>query len=183
MKHLNRAIFLDRDGVLLNDPGYISDPDQVEVFPDAPGVLREMRAAGWLTIVVTNQAGVAHGYFDLDTLAAIHRRMLRALDGQIDDIYFCPHHVDGRVPEYIGDCPNRKPGPGLLLQAAKDYDIDLGASVMIGDARTDIEAGKLAGCGLTVLLLRHGGENRRGADILARDLWEAWRWIRSNEDV
>ncbi|MCQ2377624.1 MAG: HAD family hydrolase [Victivallaceae bacterium] len=147
---MKRALFLDRDGVIIRQKPYLHSPDQVELENGVAAGLREFRAAGFLIVAVTNQSGVARGLFTLADVEKVHRRieeLLAAEDASIDAFYICPHH-----PDFGSPCDCRKPAPGLLLQAARELDIDLEASVMCGDKLGDLEAGKNAGCPACILL-------------------------------
>src|SRR5262249_25588540 len=126
--HCRRAVFLDRDGVLIGDPGYLADPDGVRLLPDAAEAVRRLAGAGWRVGRVTNQSGVARGYFSEERLAAIHARLNQLLADEgaaVESIYYCPHLADGVAARYRYDCSCRKPAPGLLLAAAQDLDLDL----------------------------------------------------------
>lgn len=145
------AVFWDRDGTLIEDPGYLRDPDGVRVLPGAPDALYRLAKAGFENVVVTNQSGIARGLFDEDTLERIHERMreLFAREGApIHAIYYCPYlNGDEAVVEaYRQDSDLRKPKPGMLVKASLERNIDLGASWMIGDSLTDVQAGRAAGC-------------------------------------
>lgn len=179
-----KAVFLDRDGTLLEEKGYITVPDAVAVLPGAAEAVVSLRAAGWKVFVVSNQAAVAKGMISEDELARINERMLMMLGAEgalLDGIYCCPHHPDGSEPEYAIECECRKPRPGLLERAAREHDLDLTQCVMIGDSLRDVQAGKEAGAGATVLVLTgHGGTTAKeahGADFVARDLAEAAAWV------
>ena len=150
----NKAIFLDRDDTLIHDPGYISHPDQVQLIGGVPGALKGFHKMGYKLVVVTNQSGIARGILTEDTLETIHARFKELLAEQsayVDRIYYCPYHVDGVIEKYRQPSDNRKPNPGMLLQAAKDLDIDLAASWCVGNSLSDVEAGQRAGC-LTILI-------------------------------
>ena len=141
---LRRAAFLDRDGTLIADPGYLGDPAGVELLPGVATALGQLRAAGFITVVVSNQSGVARGYFAAAAVEAVNRRMaelLRAADAHavIDAYYFCPHGPDD-------GCSCRKPRPGLFLQAAAELQLDLSGSVCFGDSERDVQAAAAAGC-------------------------------------
>lgn len=143
------AVFLDRDGVLVHDPGYLRAPDQLRLLPGVAGALRSLRSAGWLVVVVTNQSGVARGFFSEAQLGEINARLreLLAADGAgFDALYYCPHHLEGIVERYRAACECRKPKPGLLLVAGRELNLDLAASWMVGDQFSDVGAGKAAGC-------------------------------------
>jgi D-glycero-D-manno-heptose 1,7-bisphosphate phosphatase len=148
-----RAIFLDRDGVI-NSYAYNSDfgtvdspstPDEFQLLLGVPEAIRAFRSLGFVVVVVSNQPGIAKGKFSLELLQATTDKMVDACWGNIEAIYYCLHHPNAVLAKYRADCACRKPKPGLLLQAAKDLDLDLGESVMIGDGLTDIMAGRSAG--------------------------------------
>jgi D-glycero-D-manno-heptose 1,7-bisphosphate phosphatase len=152
---MHRALFLDRDGVINVDHGYISQPEQFEVIDGVFDALRRAQALGYLLVVVTNQSGMARGYFTLSDYRALedHMRTTFSAEGiTFAGIYHCPHHPEGSVPGLALACDCRKPGPGLILQAAREHDIDLGASIMVGDKQSDIAAAEAAGIGRSYLL-------------------------------
>ncbi len=148
-----KAIFLDRDGTINKYVGFLRNIDDFELIEGVSEAIKMINQSGYLAIVVTNQPVIARGEVTWDELHEIHKKMetLLGKDGAyIDGIYICPHHPDkgfeGERPEYKFDCDCRKPKPGLLLQAAKDFNIDLSKSIMIGDSSRDVEAGKNSGC-------------------------------------
>lgn len=144
-----KAVFLDRDDTIIHDSGYISDPDQVKLTAGAAHALWQLKKMGFLVIIVSNQSGVARGLITIEQLDDVHRRMndLLASEGVYPDgIYYCPYHPEGTVAPYNCDSDLRKPKPGMLLLAAKEKDIDLSRSWMIGDGYRDIAAGLAAGC-------------------------------------
>ncbi|MFW6107955.1 MAG: D-glycero-alpha-D-manno-heptose-1,7-bisphosphate 7-phosphatase [bacterium] len=152
-----RAVFLDRDGTIIPETGArTADPD-VEPLPGAIEAVRRLRRAGFLLIVVTNQSGVARGYYTEAELAVMHERLLAKFErggAQIDDLYYCPHHPDeAEIAEYRRDCDCRKPKPGLLLRAADEHDIALDASYAVGDSPRDVAAARAAGCRGAALIL------------------------------
>ena len=191
-RSLGRGVFLDRDGVLIADVDHLIAPQQIRVLPRVPEALARLRAAGWRLIIATNQSVVARGWITEEQLAKIHhvlRDQLRAQGAEVDAVYYCPHHPEGRVPEYRRACACRKPNPGMLLQAAREWHLDLARSVIIGDALSDVEAGRRAGC-RTVLIRTAAGraaaehaEPNGGAegpvspDYVAADLWDGAEWI------
>lgn len=145
----NKAIFLDRDNTLIEDPGYISGPDQAKLLSGVSKALAELRKMGYMLIVVTNQSAVARGIVTEKVLEEIHERMtsLLAHEGAyLDKIYYCPYHPDGAVPKYRKESDLRKPQPGMILRAADELDIDLDNSWMVGNSPRDITAGLSAGC-------------------------------------
>ncbi len=178
------AVFLDRDGVInagVPDPhtGRLESPLEVadvRLLPGIPAALGELARAGYALVCVTNQPAAAKGKAPLAQLLAVHRRVLELLarEGvQLDASRLCPHHPDGIVAELSGPCPCRKPAPGMLLDAAAELALDLGASWMIGDTDADVQAGRRAGC-KTVLVEYPGSAHKRAGgtvpDILAGDL-------------
>jgi D-glycero-D-manno-heptose 1,7-bisphosphate phosphatase len=151
---MNKAVFLDRDGTLIQDRGYICDFSQVGFFPFAVDALRTMNRAGYLVIVASNQSAVARGICSEQQIIELHRQLqshFKDRGAEIAAFYYCPFLADGKVARYRLESPWRKPAPGMLLQAAIDFDLDLACSVMIGDKADDIEAGIRAGC-LTMLV-------------------------------
>ncbi len=157
----NKAVFLDRDDTLIEDPGYISHPDQVKLLEGVPEALSELRRMGYKLIVVSNQSAVARGIITEKVLAQIHERLEELLARQsatLDKIYYCPDHPDGAIPRYRKESPWRKPAPGMLLAAAEELDIDLTDSWLVGDSAHDIDAGKSAGC--KTILIQNAAHNR-----------------------
>lgn len=145
----DKAVFLDRDDTLIEDPGYISDPSQVVLLAGVADALIGLKKMGYKTIVVSNQSGVARGIVTEEVLKQIHTRLKGLLSRQgayIDAIYYCPFHPDGNIAKYRKESEMRKPNPGMLLKAAEDMDIDLENSWMVGDSYRDIAAGKKVGC-------------------------------------
>lgn len=164
LKHPQRAIFLDRDGTLNKYVGFLRNIDDLELMPDVSAAIKKINNSSYLAIVVTNQPVIARGEVTFDELHEIHNKLetLLGIDGAyLDAIYYCPHHPDkgfeGEVPELKINCECRKPKPGMLLQAAKDFNIDLSNSWMIGDDKNDILAGKAAGCH-TILINKNNDE-------------------------
>ena len=182
-----RAAFVDRDGVLIRDVHHLTSASQIEILPGVPQSLIRLRDARWTVVVVTNQSVVARGRLTEESLREIHRTLeaqLASRGAALDAIYYCPHHPEAAVASYRVVCDCRKPQPGLLLQAAADLGIDLGASVMVGDAASDIEAGRRAGC--RTVLIETGSRRTRGrdaaavpADHVAVDLPGAVDWMLS----
>ncbi|UCC30727.1 MAG: HAD family hydrolase [Phycisphaerales bacterium] len=164
------AVFLDRDGTIIEDIGYIGDPDDVRLIPDAAEAIRRISQAGYLVVIVSNQSGVARGLFDEAALSGVHARLealLRAEGAGLDGAYYCPY-LDSRetkVEAYRRDSELRKPNPGMLRQAARDLNIDLSRSWMIGDSPSDVEAGRRAGC--ETILISPNGSNARDANVTA----------------
>lgn len=181
-RSLRPAVFLDRDGTLNVEKEYLWRIEEFEFVPGVPEAVRRLNRAGFLVVVITNQSGVARGYFQMEDVHRLHRHIQNQLKehaAHIDAFYICPHH-----PEY-GDPPTvclcRKPSPGLLLDAACDLGIDLGASYMIGDKVADIEAGRQAGCRPLLVQTGYGRITLEAVSALAAgafsDLPEAVEWI------
>ena len=153
MSNKQKAIFLDRDGTINKYVGFLREIEQFELLPNTSEAIKKINNSGYLAIVVTNQPVIARGEVTFEQLDQIHNKMetLLGKDGAyLDGIYFCPHHphkgFEGEIPELKVECECRKPKPGMLLQAAKDFNIDLSKSWMIGDSDNDILAGENAGC-------------------------------------
>jgi len=151
---MKKAVFIDKDGTLIRDVPYNTDPARVVFNPGVPEALHRLKASGYQLVVVSNQSGIAMGYFkigDLDRVTDKIHRDLKARGVEIDAFYFCPHHPEAKVIRYKKVCQCRKPGPGMLQRAARELGIDLTQSWMIGDILNDVEAGNRAGC-QTILL-------------------------------
>ena len=147
---MHAAVFLDRDGVLIEEVYGLTQLDQIRLLDGAPEALSALKGAGFKLIVVTNQPVIARGLAKADDVNRVHAEINRRLEeagGQaVDAFYFCPHHPHATLPEYRVDCDCRKPRAGMLLRAAAEHDIDTARSYMIGDRITDIIAGQQAGC-------------------------------------
>ncbi|HEX5220218.1 MAG TPA: HAD family hydrolase [Verrucomicrobiae bacterium] len=147
---MSRAVFLDRDGVLIEDTHLIARLDQISILSGVPEALQRFRAAGFKLIVVSNQTVVSRGLAteaEVDLLNRHIEAMLQAQGGcRLDQFYICPHHPNATLPQYRVECDCRKPRPGLLLRAAQEHALDLRRSFMVGDRITDIVAGTKAGC-------------------------------------
>ena len=153
-----KACFLDRDGTLIEERNYLSDPALVALAPGVPEALRLLRDAGYKLIVVSNQSGIARGYFTAEQLNAVERQVDRLLAEHglsLDANYYCFHHEKGILPVYSHPCDCRKPRPGMLLRAIRDFSLDPAQCLMIGDKLSDLQAGQAAGC-RAVALVRSG---------------------------
>ncbi len=158
---MNKAIFLDRDGTIIEERGYICDLSESEIFPFAAEAVRLMNQGGFRVIGITNQSSIARGICTVDQVEGIHREITGALAAKgavMDRFYYCPYHVGGVAAGYRKESDWRKPLPGMLLQGAKDFDLDLSRSYMMGDNLIDIEAGKNAGCRTVLVLTGKGRE-------------------------
>lgn len=177
------AVFLDRDGVLNRESGYVHRIEDFHLLPGVPDALRRLNAAGYGLVVITNQAGIARGLYgpaDFERLTRYMLEILRADGVTIDAVYHCPHHPTEGVGRYRISCQCRKPAPGMLLSASADLGIDLAASALVGDKASDIEAGRQAGVGRCVLVgSGHAvsAADRAAADAFATDLPGAADWI------
>jgi D,D-heptose 1,7-bisphosphate phosphatase len=184
-----KAVFLDKDGTLVDDLPYNVEPRRITLSPGAGAALRLLSRLDYRLFVVTNQAGIAFGRFceaAMEPVADRLRDLLFREQLTLDGLYYCPHHPDGSVPAYALDCHCRKPMPGLLLKAAHEHGIDLRSSWMIGDILHDVEAGNRAGC--RTVLLDNGNETewrlgpRRIPTRMAPDLYTAAVMIASHGD-
>jgi D-glycero-D-manno-heptose 1,7-bisphosphate phosphatase len=165
---VNRAVFLDRDGTLMEEKGYICRFSDVEIFSFAVEAIHRLNNLDFRTVVVSNQSAVARGICSEREVRDLHeeiRRHFRQGGAIIDAVYFCPFLEEATVRRYRGRHPHRKPSPGMLIQASRDLGIDLGASWMIGDSAIDLEAGIAAGC--RTILVRTGKGKRTEADLAA----------------
>ena len=145
-----RAVFLDREGVLVEDTALLSRPEQVTLLDGVPGALARLKAAGFALVVVSNQAVVARGLTTLEGVARVNAEIAGRITSSggpaLDGVYVCPHHPHADVADYRLECQCRKPRPGLLTRAAAEHGLDLAASFLVGDRPTDIAAGAAAGC-------------------------------------
>lgn len=182
---LQPAVFLDKDGTLLRDVPYSADVRRMQWMPGAGAALRQLAGAGFALVVVTNQSGIALGYFSESALHDVRRRLeaMFAEEGvRLAGFFYCPHHPQASCARYARRCRCRKPRPGMLLEAAKRLRLDRRASWMLGDTLHDVEAGHRAGC--RAILVDTGGETqwniaspRRVPDRMVPDLPSAAEWI------
>ncbi|MEE9219168.1 MAG: D-glycero-beta-D-manno-heptose 1,7-bisphosphate 7-phosphatase [Acidobacteriota bacterium] len=190
----SRAIFLDRDGTVSFEVGYINHVSRLQVMPQSVEAIRCINQAGFRAVVVTNQSGVARGYFEEPLLEKVHdslRRQLAAGNARVDGIYYCPHHPREGKPPFRQDCTCRKPSIGMLEKAARDLDIQLSGSYMVGDTLVDMRTARNAGlCSVLVLTGYGRGEFEHHAhqwpfqpDHIAEDLRAAVGWIFSREGI
>ena len=185
---MNRAVFLDRDGTINEEVSYLKSLDMLKLIPGVGAAIRQLNEAGFKVVIITNQAGVARGYFPESFVHETHElltSMLRKDKATIDGIYYCPHHPTAGNSELTVQCDCRKPSTGLLDRAAADLDIDLKQSFMVGDKWIDVEVGQRAGA--RSVLVRSGfapddpgnkrPEHLKDSDFTAHDLAEAADWI------
>ncbi len=182
------AVFLDRDGTVNEEVGYLRDLAKLKLIPGAAAAIRRLNEAGHPVILVTNQSGVARGYFPESLVHDAHAllaEMLGKEGARLDGIYYCPHHPTAGNSHYTTECDCRKPATGLLVRAAKDMHIDLARSFMVGDKWSDVELGHRAGCRSILVSTGFAADdpgNKRPArvkdpDLIAHDLAEAVDWI------
>ncbi|HZR40037.1 MAG TPA: HAD-IIIA family hydrolase [Ktedonobacteraceae bacterium] len=184
-----RAVFLDRDGTLVHPAHYPSRPEELHLYENIGLSLRALQELGFCLVVITNQSGIARGYFSEDDLQRMHDYLnaeLAMVGVQLAGIYYCPHHPDGVIPELAIRCTCRKPQPGMLLRAAEELDLDLHACWFIGDILDDVEAGNRAGC--RTILVDLGTERRpelarRQPTFVARSTLHALSIIRTVEEL
>jgi D-glycero-D-manno-heptose 1,7-bisphosphate phosphatase len=183
-----RAVFLDRDGTVSEEAGYVNHLDRFKVYPWAPEAIRRLNQAGLQVILITNQAGIAHGYFPESLVHEVHQRLQAELafgGAALDAIYYCPHHPEGRVEAYRIQCMCRKPGTGLIEKAAQERHLDLRSSFVVGDRYQDLQMGFKVGA-RTILVLSGYGKGEllyqkdtwaQQPDHIAADLSDAVDWI------
>jgi D,D-heptose 1,7-bisphosphate phosphatase len=183
-----KAVFLDKDGTLIPDVPYNVNPDLISLEAGVIEGLQLLKKAGYIFVVISNQAGVARGYFQIAELEKVKQKidLLLLEEGiEIEKYYFCPHHAQGNVPQFSEDCECRKPKPGMILQAAKELQIAAEKSWMIGDILNDAEAGNRAGC--RTILINNGNETEwveglfRTPTYVAENFLTAAKFIRDNE--
>jgi D-glycero-D-manno-heptose 1,7-bisphosphate phosphatase len=184
------AVFLDRDGTICEEVGYIDSIERLQLIPRSAAAIKLLNDRGFKVVMVTNQSGVARGFFPEEFLEELHaelRRQLGEEGAQLDGIYFCPHHPDEGKARYLQVCDCRKPASGLLLQAAQDLSLDLSTAYMIGDHFSDVECAQRVGAQGILLLTGHGRQALTQKEnwaqppaFIAGDLFEAVNWILSN---
>lgn len=184
LKNKQKAVFLDRDGTINKYVGFLRSIDDFELIDGVAEAIKEINASGYLAIVVTNQPVIARGEVSFGELEEIHNKMETLLGREgayVDAIYYCPHHphkgYTGERPELKIDCECRKPKPGMLLKAAKDFNIDLSQSWMVGDGENDIKAGMNAGCQTALI-----GEGTHGQNASASSLQQFVKQCLSEEE-
>ncbi len=164
------AAFLDRDGTLIEEVNYLARPEQVAVLPGVRDALGALRDAGWALVLVTNQAGVARGYFEESAVIAANARLEALLGLRFDGVYWCPHHPDGVVPSLARACACRKPAPGMIRRAIDELDLRVDGSFVVGDKRSDLEAGRALGLPGWLVRTGHGANEPAGDWPAAADL-------------
>ena len=187
------AVFFDRDGTLIADAGYLNHPSLIKLFSQTAEALKRLRKAGFYLFVVTNQSGVARGYFSEAQVKNVHqnlRRMLKVKGAKIDAFFYCPHHPQGKVKSFSKKCDCRKPSPGMVKQALKRYSIDLKKSYVVGDKLDDVLLAKNAKVAAG-LLVRTGNGRKSELEFrklklknsaVVSNLAQAAQWILSRKD-
>jgi D-glycero-D-manno-heptose 1,7-bisphosphate phosphatase len=183
------AVFLDRDGTLIEERGYLDRIELLELFPWAPDAIRLLNRAGYAVVVVTNQSGIGRGMIEESFVGEVHAALdarLAAGNARIDRYYFCPHHPEAVVERYRHACRCRKPGPGMIEQAGRDLEIDLRQSVMVGDKWLDVACGHAAGTRGVLVRSGYGADQEAhppegaSADAILNNLMEAVGWVLRN---
>jgi D-glycero-D-manno-heptose 1,7-bisphosphate phosphatase len=191
----SRAVFLDRDGVLIKDVNLIQNEHDIQILPGVPEALRLLKAASFLLITVSNQTAIARGILNEQSVERLNEKieddLIQAGAPPLDGFYYCPHHPNADLEVYRVDCDCRKPKPGLIIRAARDHDAALENSIMVGDRITDIIAGAAAGCRTVLVETGHHMEPPIQTsepldlsikpDFTCRGLLEAARWILEGE--
>ncbi len=182
------AVFLDRDGTLIDEVGYLDRPERVSLYPFSIAAIRALNLAGFRVIMVTNQSGIARGFFDEGVVHAVHEHiagLLRDGGAYLDAYYYCPHHPNGHVPGYVGPCDCRKPGRGLVDRAVREFSVDPLRSFTVGDRWLDVKLAENVGARGILVRTGYGAleETRRPhgvtADAIVNNLVEAVGWILS----
>lgn len=186
----HRAVFMDRDGTICEEVGYLDSVERLRLIPRSGAAIRLLNDRGLKSVVVTNQSGVARGFFSESRLQDLHKelaRQLREEGAHLDGVYYCPHHPSEGQEPYLRVCDCRKPASGLLLRAAADLDLDLPSSYVIGDHDSDVECAQRVGAKGILVLTGHGcdfltQQERRLAppSFIAPDLYAAVEWVISN---
>lgn len=183
------AVFLDRDGVLIRDVDHLSREDQLRLLPGAVKALGRLNRAGWLAVIISNQAAVAKGMLaeaEMYRIGEVLNSRIIKRGARLDAVYYCPHHPEGKVLEYVCKCKCRKPEPGLILKAAKEMSIDLKRSYLVGDKTGDILAGEKAGIKTILVETGYGGGDGKypmRPDYVTKNLMGAVKIILKSQDV
>lgn len=187
----NIAVFIDRDGTISEEVGYLNHIDRLKLIKGVPAAIRLLNKNGLKVIVVTNQAGVAKGYFPEELILKVHERLKKLLlksDAHLDEIYYCPHHPDSKDDRYRKICSCRKPEPGMIKMAAEELNIDIKKSYVVGDKLSDVSLAHRVGAKGILVLTGYGkGEIehwkdkwKKSPEYIARNLHDAVKWILSD---
>jgi D-glycero-D-manno-heptose 1,7-bisphosphate phosphatase len=183
-----RAVFLDRDGTVNEEVGYLSQPENIRILPDVPNAIRLLKEAGYKVLVITNQSGVARGYYTEDDVQLINKKINEQLmqsGASIDGFFYCPHHPDGIIAKYSYTCKCRKPESGMILEAADKFSLDLTKSFIIGDKLSDLQMAESLGARAVLVLTGYGEREKEKyrnnssfvIHYIAKDLLNAAHWI------
>jgi len=185
----NQAVFLDRDGTLIEEVGYLDRPERVALFPWSTDAIRALNRAGLRVIMVTNQSGIARGFFTAEVVDAVHARIAAVLaegGAAVDAYYYCPHHPDGKVREYARVCDCRKPGRGLVDRAVREFGVDPEQSFAVGDRWLDVALARAVGAKGVLVRTGYGATEEHQppaglvADAVVNNLVEAASWVLMN---
>jgi D-glycero-D-manno-heptose 1,7-bisphosphate phosphatase len=185
------AVFLDRDGTINEEVNYLSCPSQLNLISGASEAIQILNEKNIPVIIVTNQSGIARGYFDekqLNTINDTLRNILLAVGAVIDDIYYCPHHPEAEIATYQMNCDCRKPNPGMLIKAAQKWQLDISHSFLIGDKASDIVAAQRAGCKTILVKSGHGSDELSRwsgipyPDCVVDNILDAVQWVMSQSN-
>ena len=190
---INRAVFLDRDGTIIEDRDYLSEPEEVKLIAGSIEAIKMINDLDFKTIVVTNQSGVARGYFPEKNIAIIHDKLsdlLSSGDANIDGYYYCPHHPTKGKGKYLKRCDCRKPETGMLDEAVNDFDLDSSTSYMIGDKLIDVEMAERAGAKGILVKTGYGMKELKAIEsgskirpvFIADNILDALKWIKKEEN-
>ncbi|MBI4547070.1 MAG: D-glycero-beta-D-manno-heptose 1,7-bisphosphate 7-phosphatase [Ignavibacteriae bacterium] len=184
----NIGVFLDRDGTINEEVDFLSSPNHVRLIPGSAEGIHLANELGFKVFIVTNQSGIARGLFTEDQVSKIHQTLLQKLENRgahIDGIFYCPHHPENGKPPYRKDCGCRKPNTGMLSRAAKEYNVNLKKSFVVGDKMIDIQTGNNAGATSILVLTGYGKQelelchqNKVHIDYVASDLLDAMKYIK-----
>lgn len=186
MKKHKAAVFMDRDGTITEEMGYLKEPEKLRLISRSAEAIKLLNKREILAIVVSNQSGVARGYFTEKTVRETHKRLEKLLaekGAYLNGIYYCPHHPKFGPPKYRKDCNCRKPKSGMLLRAAKKFNLDLKKCYVIGDKVNDIKLARNVGAKGILVLTGYGERSKKKvkSDYVAKNLYQAVRWIINNE--
>lgn len=182
---MKKAVFLDRDGTIIVEKHYLSDPNQVILIEGAAEAIKKLNDSGYLVIMASNQSGVARGMFGLDAVKIVNDRLVELLKAEsavLDGIYCCPHHPKGSNERYSYDCECRKPRIGMATDASRDFEIDLSESFMIGDKLSDVEFGQNFGAKQSIFVMTGDDKHLNHSDdyVIAEDISRAVDYILEN---
>ena len=191
MSEPRSAVFLDRDGTLIEEVGYLDRPERVQLYPWASDAIRALNRAGVVVVMVTNQSGVARGFFDEEVVRVVHERiadLLRAGGAFLDAYYYCPHHPDGKVASYTVRCECRKPGRALVDRAVAEFGVDPAQSYAVGDRWFDVQLARTVGARGVLVRTGYGADEERrpphgvAADVVVDNLAAAASWVLADRE-